>query len=395
MKTRASAVLLCAGVAMAGCGSAGEGGREAMVAQNGNGHSVYQEMAKGHVCGWLHEYPQDAALTELAYDTFAVQAAELDAVHPKWWRVASPTTFANHPYDRSTPFGGFHDRRVLDNTTPGGKPTRLEPLVAAVFPPDVGYAHTMINDPALRREHVEALVALVLANGYDGVDVDYEHLDRALGPGQTMATERAAFATFVEELSAALHAQGKTLSLALPLWFDGPFDFAALSAAVDEVHLMAYDLHYYGSPHAGPTAPLGFVREGIAGALRFGPAGKFILGLPNYGIVGPEEPTAGQAVTMCEPLKECLALVGGHYATTTTHMEHCNMGHDEAGRSPNGRLPDGRSVFFDDLASLEEKVVEAQRAGLGGVTVWAIGGTPTGPGGQSLFEMIRAHFPRR
>jgi hypothetical protein len=100
-------------------------------------------------------------------------------------------------------------------------------------------------------------------------------------------------------------------------------------------------------------------------------------------------------VTMCEPMKQCIALLGGRYATTTTHMEHCSEGHYEAGRSPNGRLPDGRYVFFDDLASLEEKVAEAPRAGLGGVTVWAIGGAPTGPGGQSFFAMIRAHFPRR
>src|SRR5690349_15484238 len=61
-------------------------------------------------CGWLHEFLGDPGSTELGYDTFAAHAGAFDAVHPKWWRVASPTTFENHPRGRATPFAGFHDR---------------------------------------------------------------------------------------------------------------------------------------------------------------------------------------------------------------------------------------------------------------------------------------------
>ena len=35
----------------------------------------------------------------------------------------------------------------------------------------------MINDSALRADHVRAVVAIAVGNGYDGVDIDYEHLD--------------------------------------------------------------------------------------------------------------------------------------------------------------------------------------------------------------------------
>jgi hypothetical protein len=38
------------------------------------------------------------------------------------------------------------------------------------------------------------------ANGYDGIDIDYESLDPA---------DRDAFSLFVEELANALHAEGK------------------------------------------------------------------------------------------------------------------------------------------------------------------------------------------
>jgi spore germination protein YaaH len=52
-------------------------------------------------------------------------------------------------------------------------------------------------------------------------------------------------------------------------------------------------------------------------------------------------------------------------------------------------------LFFDDLASLEEKVVVAQNGGLGGITYWTIGGEPDQPSGPlDFFQMVRSHFPK-
>ena len=48
-------------------------------------------------------------MTDLGYATFARHARAFDAVHPKWWRVDSPTTFVNHPANRYTPYAGYHD----------------------------------------------------------------------------------------------------------------------------------------------------------------------------------------------------------------------------------------------------------------------------------------------
>ncbi|WP_437619641.1 glycosyl hydrolase family 18 protein [Sorangium sp. So ce1151] len=353
-------------------------------------------------CGWLHEFLGDPGSTELGYDTFAAHAGAFDAVHPKWWRVASPTTFENHPRGRATPFAGFHDRRVLDATTggtAGGGRTRLVPLVAAVDRPDVIAVHAMIHDPALRAQHVAGLAALVMENGYDGIDVDYEHLASVLGPGETVEAERSAFSAFIDELARALHGHGKTLSLAVPAVASarGVFDYEALSAAADHVHVMSYDYHWGGGPHAGPVAPLGWLRRtvayigGIDGGAR---REKFILGLPNYGLLGPEAPEGGGAVVGCEPLRKCRELAGDSYATSTDHMSRCAEDGGERfapGRAPNRVLASGAHLFFEDLESLEEKVVAASRGGLGGVTYWSIGGEP---GGAAFFSMIERHFPR-
>jgi len=353
-------------------------------------------------CGWLHEFP-DAKLTELGYDTFAKHARAFDAVHPKWWRIDTPSTFVNHPADRETPYGGFDDDRVLRNTTYGGRRTKLIPLIAGSMGRDVLTVHQMINDPALRKEHVAHLVDLAVSHRYDGVDIDYEHFARGIGQGQTRATERVAFSAFIDELSTAMHAVGKTVSLAVPVEAGDPdpvFDYDALSASADHVHVMAYDFHYEAGEHAGPVSPLGWVEGAIAyvgnvaGGAR---SGKFILGLPNYGLYGPEQPPDNFNTVACEPMIQCLAKVSGEYQTTTDHMNHCSTTDKPyaAGRAPNQYLANGDHLFFDDLESLEEKVAAAKRGKLGGITYWSIGGEPERDGCKSFFEMVRSHFPRR
>lgn len=404
-------MLACSAAFSISCGGAGEraplldevGSAElsASAAPGAQRAAMPGEEAPGdhRFCGWLHEFLGDPESTELGYDTFAAHAGAFDAVHPKWWRVASPTSFENHPRGREAPFAGFHDQRVLDRTTAGGARTRLIPLIAAIDRPDVAAVHAMLHDPALRARHVEGIVALVMENGYDGIDIDYEHLSSVLGPSETVRAERAAFSAFIDELARALHGRGKELSLAVPAVASakGVFDYEALSASADHVHVMSYDYHWHGGAHVGPVAPLGWLQETVSyiGSLDGGARReKFIFGLPNYGLLGPEAPGSGGAVVGCEPLSKCLELAGDGYETSTEHMSFCpddEGGRLAAGRSPNRLLASGERLFFEDLASLEEKVAVAEQGGLGGVTYWSIGGEP---GGAAFFSMIERHFPR-
>lgn len=372
---RAAIVLLAAATALAVCDRA-----EATAAAQQQAAPV---SAGGHrFCGWLYG-SRNPELMNQAYGTFAAHAEDFDAVHPTWFHVASLTTIEA----RSV---GFEDARVIANTTRGGKRTKLIPTIQAEDRPDRDYAHTIINDPELRRRHVAAIVDLVTSHGYDGIDLDYEHLNQTLGRGQSAATERQAFNAFVAEAAAALHAAGKTLSLAVPVVASRHeiYDYEALSASADHVHVMGYDYHYEQGPHGGPVAPLGWIREVVSyiGSIDGGRRrDRFILGLPNYGLVG---------TTLCNPSLRCLELAGEGYRTTTDHMDRCDLGEAAAGRAPNRTLADGEVMFFDDIASLEEKVEAAAEGGLGGVAYWSIGGEPDRPGPRTFFEMVRSHFPR-
>src|SRR6185312_556812 len=106
-------------------------------------------------------------------------------------------------------------------------------------------------------------------NGYDGLDLDYEHLDpehlpEGLGPGNTRETERAAFSAFFVEAAREMHAAGKTISVAVPVitdMYEPAYDYDLLSREADAVHVMNYDFHYEEGAHAGPLAPLGWVEE--------------------------------------------------------------------------------------------------------------------------------------
>jgi spore germination protein YaaH len=158
---------------------------------------------------------------------------------------------------------------------------------------------------------------------------------------------------------------------------------------------MGYDFHYLGS-HPGPVAPLGWVKQVLAYINTIGGgtrSSKFILGLPNYGLAGSDSGTT----TWFGNSMDSINLLGGSYATTTTHMDVCPMTNGDttmvSGRAPNGTSSKGH-LYFDDIASHEEKVKAAQAAGLGGITYWTIGGEPDRPGPKTFFEMVRGYYPK-
>jgi len=331
-------------------------------------------------CGWLQATGYVPIEQDPGYLAFVAHAADFDAVHPMWYSLASTTTFKAAYGEGSS--------LVRANTTAGGKRTLLIPTIAAADGSQPTWASQMIHDATLRAQHEAAIVSLVVSKGYDGIDLDYEHLPDG---------DKAAFSQFATELGQKLHAQGKTLSFAVGGLTSAKYshwDYEVLSTVADQLHVMGYDFHYLGS-HPGPVAPLGWVQQVLAyiGTIGGGGrAGRFILGLPNYGLAGDDSGvTSWYGSSM-----DCINLVGGSYATTTTHMSVCPLTNGlpmAAGRAPNATSSKGH-LYFDDIASHAEKVAAAQAAGLGGITYWTIGGEPDRPGPQTFFQMVRSYFPK-
>lgn len=147
-----------------------------------------------------------------------------------------------------------------------------------------------LADPAKRAAHVQEIVDLVVSNGYDGIDLDYETFAFSDGSSSWAATQPN-WTAFVTELGAALKAQGKLLSVTIPpqcstsgscsdrtgYWV---YNMAGIAPAVDRIRIMAYDYHVQG---IGPIAPMPWVRSIVAHAVTIMDPAKLQIGVPTYG----------------------------------------------------------------------------------------------------------------
>jgi spore germination protein YaaH len=218
----------------------------------------------------------------------------------------------------------------------------------------------MLNTPALMREHVAAIAALVRQQGYAGIDIDYEDLH---------ATDRNAFTGFVTSLSAALHAEGKVLSVAVfAKTTDAGYDqrnvaqnYAAIGRVADQIRLMCYDYHWATSP-PGPVAPIWWVRDVLRYAKTQIAPSKIVLGVPLYGY----------------------DWAGGH-GTSVTWLQAFQLATkyqaqprwDAASQEPWFEYTDqsGRQhqVWFENTQSSTAKFAAAQGSGIGGAYMWMFG----------------------
>jgi spore germination protein YaaH len=311
----------------------------------------------GHAhCGWIGA---DAATTGKA--SFAANSDFFDAIHPKWFTLnpdGSPRTIAF-----------TDDQTVLD--TAHAHHIKLIPLIDA---DDAARLRAVIGSSHAIATHVQQLLAIVTQHGYDGLDLDYEHL--------WSKSDRPGYVALVTQAAAAFHAQGKTLTLSVPAQDhdDGnnAYDYPSLQAAADVIHLMGYDYHYLGGDHLGPLAPKGWIDAVGARVQGLGAPQKYVLGLANYG-VGSGWYTTGAA--------DAVAKCGAGYPTTTEHMLTCPYGHPEAGLAPHCNTSRG-AVWFEDAKSIGEKADVARAHGLGGIAYWTLGGEPPG-----FFDAVQAAYP--
>lgn len=206
----------------------------------------------------------------------------------------------------------------------------------------------MFADDAKRADHIKTLVNIAVADGLDGIDLDYESMK---------AKDRESFSAFVDELATALHKAKKKLSVTLhpkteePGNWDGPkaLDYRAIGKAADVVRIMCYDYSHSGSD-AGPIAPTDWVTQVIDFAKTQMPAGKIELGVPCYGYDWTSKP--GKSLTFKDVKMD-----------PTPDIDP---------RSGELLWATGK-IRFGGAKSAEQKIKLAQTAGIRGITTWYLG----------------------
>lgn len=350
--------------------------------------SAAEVPARRLVSGWLPSWSASASLAAVEGNADVFSEAS-----PFWHtvRASRKVTRISTSVDSATV------ARVVSRLRARG--IRVIPSVADGSPARSMAA--VLADASARRRHVTQLVALVQANDYDGIELDYERFAFVDGTS-TWARTRRAWVEFITELGAALHARGKRLAVAAPPIYDGRrgrgsgywvYDFAGIAGSVDSLRIMTYD---YSVSRPGPISPLAFIRRSLDYAVKVFPSERIRVGMPAYGRLW----TARKADGSPARTGKCprAGVPGTRSFTTATAVAYLTA---KAGRYPDirydrktaeqvatfkvkyrGRDSKGRrtsctvkhEAWWIDARGVSARMAFVKEYRLGGVAIWHLSG---------------------
>lgn len=222
----------------------------------------------------------------------------------------------------------------------------------------------VVNDEQAKNNLIWNTIQKITEKGYAGADIDFEYVKRE---------DRDAFSVFVREFTEALNDYGYQVSVALApkisstqqgLLYEGK-DYGAIGAYANRTFLMTYEWGYtYGSPMA--VAPLNQVERVVDYAVTQIPVNKITMGIPNYGYDWPLPYERG--VTKARTI--------GNVEAVRIAVEHSAViQFDTVAASPYFHYEENgvwHEVWFEDVRSIQDKLVLAQEKGLLGIGYWQL-----------------------
>jgi len=256
----------------------------------------------------------------------------------------------------------------------------------------------ILADPAKSATLIATLTTLVLTNNFDGIDLDWEGFAFVDGSTSWSATQPN-WTAFVKQLSASLHAQGKTLSVTTPELRDPAtgkrgywvYDWAGIGSSIDRLRIMTYD---YSVSSVGPIGPITWVEAAAKYAASLIPASKIWIGVPAYGrdwvisvtgicpagvdIKAPNRGTAGSRAAFVAKDAQSLAASYGAtptwnatYGESTFNYAKVYSGTDTSGAATSCTAQ--RTVWYQDPRGVQLRAALVGKYRLGGIAFWSIG----------------------
>ena len=240
---------------------------------------------------------------------------------------------------------------------------------------------------------VKSIRDLVAKYNYDGIDLDFETF---YAKGETRANWVAMkpnWVTFIKELSTALHADGKLLSVTTPPDFDPAtkragnwvYAWSEIGPLIDRLRIMAYD---YSTTTPGPIGPLDWTEDAVKFAVSQMPASKVYVGIPGYGRdwitkvegVCPAAFTTsivvgGKAALAMKDAVNLASIYGGAAKYNTTYAENSYLYKKSYTDPTNSAISctATRTVWYPDERSYAARAALVGKYRLGGVAVWSFG----------------------
>ena len=223
-------------------------------------------------------------------------------------------------------------------------------------------AHAVLTASNVQERFLSRVEDTLLKTGYAGINLDFEYV---------YPFDREIYNQFLRRLTDRMHFLGFLVVTALaPKLNDdqqgllyAAHDYAFHGKTADYVVLMTYEWGYTYGP-AMAVAPINMVRRVLDYAVSRIPAGKILLGIPNYGYNWTLPFVQG---TAARPLTNtgAVALAG---------QVHAAIQYDETAQAPFFRYYDGNrkehEVWFEDARSLRAKYLLVKEYGLAGISFW-------------------------
>ena len=246
-------------------------------------------------------------------------------------------------------------------------------LISNLENPDA--SSTELTHTSKRQNLVNQIIALAIQYDLDGVNVDFEALEGAVGDG---------YIQFIRELSLKCANNGLVLSVDnyVPTASSSFYNRAEQARFADYVVIMGYDEHYAGSD-AGSVASIGFVKNGVTDTIAEGvPAEQIVLGMPFY--------TRVWALTPKDTAGDSVEAASDDYVSYDTTSQALGMDDVQKLLTTNGAVAswsdaDGQNyaeyvnagvtykVWIEDASSLELKLQVMKENGLAGASFWKLG----------------------
>ena len=234
-----------------------------------------------------------------------------------------------------------------------------------------------------RKAVVQACVADVETNRYDGVFFDFEG-------NKLSAAEKAAYTQLAQEATAALAPLNATLAVCVggrPTYELRNYDYTGLAAAADFLFIMGYDLHLWddytctstseGNVCSPAEASIRSITAGVNEYLQLPVAAdKLVLGLPWYGQKYREvlAPINDGQIDYKDVLR---AFDWGIVTKKVKDQDSLSWKIDcSSGCKDRGSGLGISSVWYDDAETLRPKFALAGQKALRGVGMWRVDSLP-------------------
>ena len=231
----------------------------------------------------------------------------------------------------------------------------------------------MSADSTSRTNFINEVVDLLLANNYDGIDLDWEY--------PANITEGKNLTKLVKDLRERFNLLNSDLLITMAVsagsYYGQYIEYNVLKDFIDWFSMMGYDFHGSWTTHAGHNAPLyqpsicfdGASEPGIyyLSIVRQVPKHQILLGLPFY---GKEFETTGLYQPITGNVNDLL------YTNIAPRITNGNWEYywDDLSKVPYLLNSDNtKFITYDDTMSVRIKCEYTKESQLAGIMIWALG----------------------